>query len=326
MPNMLVGETGPVANERFKHLCNPAHNRELKSKGLMAGFVGSLSLLPRHKSQYPQPGMKAFPLFRKIESLALMSIALFAASAFSQQQASHGPETAARWNRSTKTPIKVAFVLTDGAVMIDFAGPWEVLQDAMLVPKGHSRHEPGMAKHAFDLYTVSDSRQPIRVSGGMQLVPDYTFDDAPQPNIVVIPAQDGHCQKMLHWIRTTYRTSDITMSVCTGAFTLAETGLLDGKTATTHHDAWGLLHTQFPRIEVLNNKRYVQSDPVLFTSGGLSSGIDLALHIVDVYFGRQVAEDIADTMEYEGTDWKGDGTATVKYKDAMAGMKMDNMK
>jgi transcriptional regulator GlxA family with amidase domain len=291
----------------------------------MAEFVGTLSLLPRSNDSN-LANMKAFQLLRQIESSALMIVALFAGSVFSQQQESHLPETAARLSGSTKSPIKVAFIVTDGAVMIDFAGPWEVFQDAMLVLKGHSKHEPGMAKNAFDLYSVSDTRQPIRISGGMHMVPDYTFDDVPPPNIVVIPAQDGHSQKMMDWIRRMYRTSDVTMSVCTGAFTLAQTGLLDGKKATTHHDSWGLLHTQFPRIEVLSNKRYVQSDPVLFTSGGLSSGIDLALHIVELYFGHQVAEDTADTMEYEGADWKGDGTASVKYKDAMAGMKMDNMK
>jgi len=100
--------------------------------------------------------------------------------------------------------------------------------------------------------------------------------------------------------------------------------LLSGKNATTHHDNWALLHTQFPSITVETNKRYVQASPVIFTSGGLSAGIDLALNIVDLYFGRQVAQQTATTMEYEGTGWKGNGSSVVKYRDGMAGM--TNMK
>lgn len=210
--------------------------------------------------------------------------------------------------------------MTDGSVMIDFAGPWEVFQDVMISPNGGSIHEPGV-RHPFQLYIVSDNKQPIRTSGGMQVTPNYSFDDAPEPNVIVIPAQDGASPKMMDWIRRMAKRGDVVMSVCTGVFTLAQTGLLDGKNATTHHDNWGLLHTQFPTITVLTNKRYVQSDRLLFTSGGLSAGIDLALHIVELYFGRRVAAATAYTMEYEGTGWK-TGLATVRYKDGMAGMKM----
>ena len=264
--------------------------------------------------------MRIFQALHKVKCLVPFWV-LLAASSFSQSKPQRLQES--RLAASAKAPIRVAFVVTEGAVMIDFAGPWEVFQDVMLVPKGHTKHEPGMGKHGFELYTVSDSTHPIHASGGMQIIPDYTFDNAPTPNIVVIPAQDGNSPKMMDWIRKMYRTSDVTMSVCTGAFTLAQTGLLNGKKATTHHDTWAMLHNQFPKIEVLSNKRWVQNDPVLFTSGGLSSGIDLALHIVDLYFGRSVAEDTADTMEYEGRDWKGTGASSVTYTDAMAAMKMD---
>jgi len=99
------------------------------------------------------------------------------------------------------------------------------------------------------------------------------------------------------------------MSVCTGAFKLAAAGVLDGKKATTHHGSYGRLQHDFPRVLVQRGMRYVQSDPVIFTAGGLSSGIDLALHVVELYFGRGVAETTAKYMEYEGRGWMGDGTA-----------------
>ena len=196
--------------------------------------------------------------------------------------------------------LRVAFVLSRDAVVIDFAGPWEVFQDVMVPSRGPKMED----QHPFELYTVSDSRAPIRASKGLQIIPDYTFDDAPKPNIVVVPAQDGSSPKMQEWLRTMRQRSDVVMSVCSGAFVLAEAGLLNGKKATTHHDAYDMLQSQFPKITVEHGKRYVQSDPVIFTAGGLSSGIDLALHVVELYFGRETAQSTADLMEYQGEGWK----------------------
>jgi len=203
--------------------------------------------------------------------------------------------------------------------MIDFAGPWEVFQDVAIMDgsagaMGAMKGPAGMTDmHPFQLYVVSDGKSPVRVSGGMTLVPDYTFDDAPAPNVIVIPAQSGRSPKMMDWLRTMARQSDVVMSVCAGAFTLAEAGLLDGKQATTHHNLTARFQHRFPSIHVLRDMRYEQSDSVIYTSGGLSSGIDLALHIVEHYFGRAVALTTARTMEYEGQDWVGDGRGSVRY-------------
>jgi transcriptional regulator GlxA family with amidase domain len=100
----------------------------------------------------------------------------------------------------------------------------------------------------------------------------------------------------------------------TGAFVLAEAGLLNGKHATTHHDAVADLPKNFPEIRVERWMRYVQSDGVIFTAGGLSSGIDLALHIVELCFGREAAQTTADLMEYQGTAWKGNRQAVTRRK------------
>ena len=198
-----------------------------------------------------------------------------------------------------KGPIPVAFVITESATMIDFAGPWEVFQDVMVESRGSSMDE----QMPFKLYTVSDAKAPLRVAGGMQIVPDYTFDDAPQPRIVVVGAQRGKSPKMLEWIRKMTTQSDVVMSVCTGAYRLALAGVLKGKRATTHHDFYDDFQKKFPDVSLQRGLRFVQSDPVVFTAGGLSSGIDLALHIVELYFGRPVAEKTAKYMEYEGTGW-----------------------
>jgi len=186
----------------------------------------------------------------------------------------------------------VAFVITEGATMIDFAGPWEVFQDVMV--------GEGMP---FRLYTVSDSKAPLRISGGMQVVPDYTFEDAPRPRIVVVGAQSGKSPKMLGWIRSMTAQADVVMSVCTGAYRLAQAGVLKEKKATTHHDFYDDFQKKFPDVSLQRGARFVESDPVVFTAGGLSSGIDLALHVVELYFGRDVADKTAKYMEYEGKGW-----------------------
>jgi putative intracellular protease/amidase/YHS domain-containing protein len=193
----------------------------------------------------------------------------------------------------TQGSIPVAFLISEGAQVIDFTGPWEVFQDVMI---------PGRADHPFRLYTVSESTSPIHASGGMKIVPDYTFENAPAPKVIVIPAQSQPSEATLEWIRRSTKTTDVTMSVCTGAFVLAKTGLLSGKAATTYHGAFGRFAMQFPDIQLKRGARFVENGN-LATAGGLSSGIDLALRVVERYYGREVAQKTAYDLEYQGQGW-----------------------
>jgi len=207
------------------------------------------------------------------------------------------PTSASKLVPPAKGRIPVAFVLTDGAVMIDFAGPWEVFQDVYVPSRGSMDDQM-----PFDLFTVSEKKEPIQISGGMRVVPDATFDDAPQPKVIVIPAQGGGSPRMRDWIRKASARADVVMSVCTGAFLLADTGLLAGKSATTHHSSYRKFAMQFPDIKLERGVRYVENGN-LATAGGLSSGIDLALRVVERYFGREVASGTAYQMEYQGQGW-----------------------
>jgi YHS domain-containing protein/putative intracellular protease/amidase len=189
--------------------------------------------------------------------------------------------------------IPVAFVVSDGAVVIDFSGPWEVFETVYV---------PGRRENPFQLYTVAATTKAIRASGGLKIIPDYTFETALPPKVVVIPAQNGSTPAMLDWIRDSSKNADVTMSVCTGAFVLASTGLLSGRSATTHHGAYKTLSTEFPDIRVKRGARFTEDGNVA-TAGGLSSGIDLALRVVERYFGRDVATKTAYQMEYQGQGW-----------------------
>jgi transcriptional regulator GlxA family with amidase domain len=194
--------------------------------------------------------------------------------------------------------IPVAFVIAPGATVIDFAGPWEVFQDVMLPDRGM------YDAHPFRLFTVGPSREPVRVSGGLQIVPDYTFDDAPDPKVIVVPALQGS-PRMHEWLRSASAKADLTMSVCTGAFALADAGLLNGRAATTHHEFLDRFERFYPLIKVRRDVRYVEG-PRIATAGGLTSGIDLALRVVARYFGQQVAQRTASFMEHTSTGWHKD--------------------
>jgi transcriptional regulator GlxA family with amidase domain len=204
--------------------------------------------------------------------------------------------------------IKVAFVLGDSAEMIDFAGPWEVFHDVMLAPDGkpvRSRPEAGeeaKIRHPFQLYTVSATKSPVEVSGGMKIVPDYSFADAPPPNVIVIPAQRSS-PEAIDWVRSAAPKTDVTMSVCTGAFLLARTGLLDNQRATTHHWYRSDFEKVFHKVMLESHARFVENARTS-TAAGLTSGIDLALRVVERYFGRDVATATADYMEYGSSRWK----------------------
>jgi putative intracellular protease/amidase/YHS domain-containing protein len=227
-----------------------------------------------------------------LTALASLEAAAVTAHAAPAKAPAPAPPAAALKPPATGS-IPVAFLISEGAVVIDFTGPWEVFQDATVA---------GRADAPFELYTVAESTRPIHASGGLTIVPDYTFENAPAPKIVVIPAQSTRSDAALAWIRKSAATADLTTSVCTGAFILAKTGLLSGKAATTHHSGFMQLAMENPDVTVRRGARFVESGNVA-TAGGLSSGIDLALRIVERYYGRQAAVDTAYQMEYQGQGW-----------------------
>lgn len=201
----------------------------------------------------------------------------------------------------TSGMVKVAFAISDHVNVMDVAGPWEVFADTSL------KDAQGKDVSPYELYTVSAGTGPLHSDGanhpGLTVTPDYSFADAPRPDIVVVPAQQGS-PELEAWLKKIHAQNVTIMSVCTGAFKLAQAGLLDGKQATTHHWYFGNFAREFPDVKLMKDMRYVQADPVTFTAGGLTSGVDLALHLVAERFGRDTAQQTANFMEYLGTGWK----------------------
>jgi transcriptional regulator GlxA family with amidase domain len=159
-------------------------------------------------------------------------------------------------------------------------------------------------RNPLKLYTVAASKDPVKVSSGMTVLPDHTFEDAPAPHVVVVPALD--LQKLastaFEWLRNVQAGADVTMSVCNGSYVLARAGLLEGKTVTAHHGGYDGLQEMYPKVNVIRGVRYVE-DGKISSSGGLTSGMDLAMRVIERYFGRDVAKQTALNLEYQGTGW-----------------------
>jgi putative intracellular protease/amidase/YHS domain-containing protein len=171
-----------------------------------------------------------------------------------------------------------------GMELLDFAGPAEVFGSA-----------------GFHVRTVAATRSPVKCMGLITLTPHYTFEDCPHSDIIVIPGGNTRTvskdKRLIDWLTKASPEAEVTMSVCTGAFVLANAGLLDGKEATTHWSGIALLRKQFPKITVRDDLRVVDNGKVV-TSAGVSAGIDGALHVVDRVLGRPAATKTARYMEY----------------------------
>ncbi|UVW29188.1 DJ-1/PfpI family protein [Massilia sp. H6] len=185
---------------------------------------------------------------------------------------------------------KVAILLFDNVENIDFTGPMQVFAVA-----------------GFDVFTVAADRRPVGISSGMKVLPQYSFADAPDADVVVIPGGDTDNVMMdkatLDWINVKASHARHVMSVCNGAFILAHTGLLDGLTATTTSGNVDALRQHSPGTSVVRDRRVVDAGKII-TTGGFLAGIDGALHLVARLRGNGHAQFVAQTLEY---DWRPDG-------------------
>lgn len=200
----------------------------------------------------------------------------------------------------------VAIVLYDGVELLDFAGPGEVFQAA-----AHFGAVDGVP--AFRVYTVAASRAPLTSQGFVTVTPEFSFADAPRPDIFVIPG--GNSRRLLDdaaamaWVRKATPEAEVAMTVCTGAFVLAKTGVMAGKDVTTHFGSVDRLRTAVPDARVQSGRRFVDNGSFL-TTAGVSAGIDGSLHLVARLLGRNVADRTARYMEYH---WSPEATLAGTY-------------
>ena len=196
-----------------------------------------------------------------------------------------------RWN--------VGILIFDGVEVLDFAGPFEVFSRTRLVPGLESRRSDDSAP--FRVFTVAPAKDVITATGGLRVVPDHGFDDAPRIDLLVVPGGFGvrpllEDERALGWIRRTSAGARKVTSVCTGSLLLARAGLLEGRRATTHWSALERLAELGHGVHVDRDSRWV--DDGILTSAGVAAGIDMAFHVVETLHGAAVAEETARYIEY----------------------------
>lgn len=190
----------------------------------------------------------------------------------------------------------VGIFLFNDIELLDFAGPYEVfsvtaeLNDCQL----------------FKTFTISQDGAVVKSVNGLAVVPDFSFENHPPIDILVIPGgvgtRAGIKQKaVLEWISKTCESSKIAMTVCSGARILGALGILDHLETTTHHEVIEHLKEIAPQTRLNPNKRFTDNGKIM-TAGGISAGIDLALHIVKKLHGEATMNKTVKYMEYG--DWR----------------------
>jgi transcriptional regulator GlxA family with amidase domain len=180
--------------------------------------------------------------------------------------------------------------------VLDFAGPYEVFNVT------GELNDPA----PFNVFTVAESSAPIRTRGQMSINPNYSITNMPPADILIIPGGYGtrallKKPHLLDWVEEQAQRVEYLLSVCTGALVLAQAGLLDGMTVTTHHDNLGDLERIVQgRAQVGDEKRYYDNGKIL-TAGGVAAGIDLSLYVVRNLLGDEVLRKTLAEMEYAWT-------------------------
>ncbi|GAB3105213.1 DJ-1/PfpI family protein [Aestuariicella hydrocarbonica] len=195
--------------------------------------------------------------------------------------------------------MRVGIYIYDGAEVLDFSGPFEVFSTASRVCS---------SAHPFEVFLVGESGNVVTARAGYRVIPDYGFHNHPGIDVLLV-AGGVHAVEMtkptvLQWVATQAQQVQVMASVCTGAFLLAAAEVLPlaatGQQVTTHWEDIEDLRKQFPELEVMAGVRWVDEGKVL-TSGGISAGIDMSLHLVNRLHSRELAEQTARQMEFVWT-------------------------
>ncbi|MGE5653540.1 MAG: DJ-1/PfpI family protein [Bacillota bacterium] len=189
--------------------------------------------------------------------------------------------------------MRVGIMLFEQVEVLDFAGPYEVLAGAT--------HQ---GQPLFEVVTVAMSNDVI-CRGGLKVTADYTFADCPPFDLLLVPGGPGtrvseaELAPLVDFVRSQAARVSYLASVCTGAFLLARAGLLDGRQATTHYARRQELQDHFPQIKVVAERVVDEGDIV--TAAGVSSGVHLALHLVERFGSQESAH-----LEQKRIEWPAD--------------------
>ena len=192
-------------------------------------------------------------------------------------------------------PLRAGFLLVDGIYNTELMAPWDVFQHTQY----HSAPHPGI-----EVLTIAQEKAPITTAEGLTIVPDHSFATAPPLDILVVPSaehsrdSDRTNAELVAWVRTAGSQSRFVVSLCWGAFILAEAGLLDSHACTTFPGDFRSFAEAFPDLDLRINVSFVHDGGVLTSQGGTRS-YDVAMYLVDLLFGEVVAKGVGSGLLIE---------------------------
>ena len=186
------------------------------------------------------------------------------------------------------SPLTLGAIFYPGFELLDVYGPLEMF---------------GSIGPELRIVTVAQKAGPVASTQGPQTLAQYGFNDCPALDLILLPGGVGTLaelenQEMLTFLRRHSAAAQVTMSVCSGSAILAKAGLLDGRRATSNKQFFSLATTQSKNVEWIEQARWAE-DGNMFTSSGVSAGIDMALAVIARLYGQERAEQIAAWTEYE---------------------------
>ena len=186
--------------------------------------------------------------------------------------------------------MNIGIYIFDQAEVLDFSGPFEVFSVANR-----------LANLGWSIWLVAEEKSLVEARGVFQVKPHYSIQNVPELDVLIVVggvhSDELRKAEVINWIRKTAEKTQITASVCTGAFLLAEAGLLDGLEVTTHWEDIPDLQRNYPSLQVRKGIRWVEQGK-LFTAAGISAGIEMSLELVARLAGAELAERTARQMEY----------------------------
>ncbi|WP_286222835.1 DJ-1/PfpI family protein [Marinobacter apostichopi] len=188
--------------------------------------------------------------------------------------------------------VNIGIFIYRDAEVLDFSGPFEVFSTASRLSG---------AEQPFSVFLIGESREVVSARAGYKVVPDYSIDDHPPLDVLIISggvhAVEMENEKVIAWIREQESSAKLTATVCTGIFLLAKAVESLSCRVTTHWEDISDLKTMFSQLEVLEGVRWVDEGNIV-SSGGISAGIDMSLHLVSRLHSVSLAEDTARQMEF----------------------------
>lgn len=189
--------------------------------------------------------------------------------------------------------LRLGIFLFPNVEVLDFAGPFEVFSVASQLSD----------YKIMQVSTFGETENLIRTINGLQIIPNYGLENLPFYDFLVIPGGDGSKQviqnpNLLVSIQEKIKPSKWTMSVCSGSRVLGKLGLLDHKDYCTHHQVYDDMRKIVPTGFPQPSARFVQSSSQIYTAAGISAGIDLAFFLLEKTFGKKLAKETAQYMEY----------------------------